>query len=49
MITGSAVEVGDEVAGGGEHDRVEPSGSVGRPRSEGTSVSLARSPTWMRP
>jgi hypothetical protein len=35
MITGSAVEVGDEFAGGGEHDRVQPSGPVGTPRGEG--------------
>jgi len=35
MITGSAVEVGDEFAGEGEHDRVQPSGPVGNPRAEG--------------
>ena len=34
MITGSAVEVGDEFAGGGEHDRVKPGGPVGNPRGE---------------
>ena len=28
MITGSAVELGDELAGGGEHDRVESGRSV---------------------
>ena len=32
---GAAVEFGDEVAGGGEHDRVEPSRSVGNPSGEG--------------
>jgi hypothetical protein len=31
----SSVEVGDEVSGGGEHDRVQPSGLVGNPRREG--------------
>src|SRR5829696_5410334 len=35
MITGSAVEVGDECSGGGEHDRVQPGGSVSNPRGEG--------------
>ena len=35
MITGSSVEFGDKVSGGGEHDRVEPSRSVGNPRVEG--------------
>jgi hypothetical protein len=35
VITGSAVEVGDEFAGGGEHDRVQPGGAVGNPRGEG--------------
>ena len=34
MITGAAVEFGDELAGGGEHDRVESDGSVGNPSSE---------------
>src|SRR5215218_3614699 len=34
MITGSAVELSDELAGGGEHDRVESDGSVGNPGSE---------------
>jgi hypothetical protein len=34
MITGPAVEVGDECAGGGEHDRVQPGGPVGNPRGE---------------
>ena len=34
MTTGSAVEVGDEFAGGGEHDRVQPGGPVGNPRGE---------------
>ena len=31
MVTGAAVELGDELAGGGEHDRVESGRSVGRP------------------
>jgi hypothetical protein len=31
----SSVEVGDEVSGGGEHDRVQPSGLVGNRRREG--------------
>jgi hypothetical protein len=34
MITGTAVELGDELAGRGEHDRVESDGSVGNPSSE---------------
>ncbi len=34
MITGAAVEFGDQLAGGGEHDRVEPSRSVGNPSVE---------------
>jgi hypothetical protein len=35
LITGSAVELGDELAGGSEHDRVESDGSVGNPSGEG--------------
>jgi hypothetical protein len=35
MITGSAVEFGDQLAGGGEHDRVQSDGSVGNPSGEG--------------
>jgi hypothetical protein len=35
MLTGSAVELSDELAGGGEHDRVESDGSIGNPRNEG--------------
>jgi len=31
MAAGSTVEFGDQVAGGGEHDRVEPSCPVGKP------------------
>jgi hypothetical protein len=31
----SSVEVGDEVSGGGEHDRVQPSGPVESPRVKG--------------
>ncbi len=34
MITGSAVELSDELAGRSEHDRVESGGSVGNPSSE---------------
>ena len=34
MITGATVEFGDKLAGGGEHDRVEPSRSVGNPSVE---------------
>ena len=34
VAAGSLVEVSDEFAGGGEHDRVQPSGPVGNPRSE---------------
>ena len=34
MGSGAAVEFGDQVAGGGEHDRVEPSRSVGSPSAE---------------
>ena len=34
MLTGSAVELSDELAGRGEHDRVESDGSVGNPSSE---------------
>ena len=40
MVAGSAVEVGDEVAGGGEHDRVQPGGAVGSPRGEGVLGGL---------
>ena len=35
MIAGAAVELGDELAGRSEHDRVESDGSVGNPSSEG--------------
>ena len=34
MRAGTAVEFGDQVPGGGEHDRVEPSRSVGNPSAE---------------
>ena len=34
MITGSAVEFGDKLAGRGEHDRVESGSSVGNPSGE---------------
>jgi hypothetical protein len=35
MRPGTAVEFGDQVAGGVDHDRVEPSCSVGNPSAEG--------------
>ena len=35
MIPGATVEFGDELAGGGEHDRVESGRSVGNPSGEG--------------
>ena len=35
MRAGTAVELGDEVPGGGDHDRVESSRSVGNPSREG--------------
>ena len=35
MRPGTAVEFGDQVPGGGEHDRVEPCRSVGNPSTEG--------------
>ena len=35
MIAGAAVEFGDQLAGGGEHDRVESGRSVGNPSGEG--------------
>jgi hypothetical protein len=34
MLASSAVELSDELAGRGEHDRVESDGSVGNPGSE---------------
>src|SRR5512133_4019577 len=34
MITGASVEFSDQIAGGGNHDRVEPSCPVGNPRAE---------------
>ena len=34
MGAGASVEVGDEAPGWGEHDRVEPSRSVGNPSAE---------------
>ena len=34
MRAGTAVQFGDQVPGGGEHDRVEPSRSVGNPSVE---------------
>ena len=34
MRAGTAVEFGDEVPGGGDHDRVEPSRSIGHPSVE---------------
>jgi hypothetical protein len=35
MITGAAVEFGDQLAGGGEHDRVKSGRSVRKPSGEG--------------
>jgi hypothetical protein len=35
MITGLSVEFGDNLSGGGEHDRVESCCSVGSPSCEG--------------
>jgi hypothetical protein len=35
MRAGTAVEFGDEVPGGGDHDRVEPGRLVGSPSREG--------------
>ena len=34
MRAGTAVEFGDQVPGGGDHDRVEPSRSIGNPSVE---------------
>ena len=34
MISGSVVELSDELAGGAEHDRIESDGSVGNPSIE---------------
>ena len=34
LITGSPVELSNQLAGGSEHDRVESDGSVGNPSSE---------------
>ena len=34
MRAGTGVQFGDEVPGGGDHDRVEPSRSVGNPSGE---------------
>ena len=34
MVAGAAVEFGDQLAGGGEHDRVQPGRSVGNPSGE---------------
>ena len=34
MRPGTAVELGDQVPGGGDHDRVEPSRSIGNPSVE---------------
>ena len=35
MSPGATVEFGDQVAGGGEHDRVQTGRSVGNPSGEG--------------
>ena len=45
MRAGTAVEFGDEVPGGGDHDRVEPSRSVGNPSAKASCVVVATSPT----
>jgi hypothetical protein len=42
---GTAVEFGDQVPGGGEHDRVEPGCSVGNPTLNASCVVVAMSPT----
>ena len=42
MITGAAVEFGDQLAGGGEHDRVESGSSVGNPSGEGILGGLGK-------
>src|SRR5215211_4677756 len=34
VVSGATVEFGDQLAGGGEHDRVEPSRPVGNPSVE---------------
>jgi hypothetical protein len=34
MITGATVELGDKLAGGGEHDRVKPRHPIGNPSAE---------------
>src|SRR5215217_6613758 len=34
MRAGTGVEFGDEVPGGGDHDRIEPGRSIGNPRVE---------------
>ena len=34
VVAGAGVQLGDEVAGGGEHDRVQAGGSVGLPGVE---------------
>ena len=40
MITGSAVEVSDKLAGRGDHDRVQSGGSVVKPSGEGIVCDL---------
>ena len=42
MITGSAVELSDELAGRSEHDRVESGRSVGNPSGEGILGDLGQ-------
>ena len=34
MLPGTAVEFGDKLAGGGDHDRVEPRRAIGNPSAE---------------
>ena len=45
---GALVQLGDEVAGRGEHDRVEAAVAVGPPCGDSCSVVVAGSPTWTR-
>jgi hypothetical protein len=50
MRPGTAVEFGDQVPGGGEHDRVEPSRSIENPSVERIlSGGVTASPTRTRP
>ena len=42
MIAGAAVEFGDQLAGGGEHDRVKSGSSVRNPSGEGILGGLGK-------